>query len=510
MLGDFYLRSKKFDQAIAQYKAGESSDPKRAVAYQERAILAYDLGGKHDEALSLAKTLAEKNPKATTANEIYATLLLATGLKENVAKSLSELSILSKNNPTNPVLHLDLAKANLAAGDATKALSEALEALQDEGKNANPRSQVMLPGRLIAARIYGTRRQFAQTLEQANQVLAVEPANPEARLLKDQALVGLHQEDQALDDLLALVKQYPRLIDANEALGHLYLNTKQYDKASEQFEAISKTAPNDPRGYLGVQEVKLAQGKVEEVVRSLADLVAKNPDNAAYRLRLANVQLDAGRRVIAADQAAAKNYFQQAADNYKLILKTNSNSSEVWLRLGMLQQFMGQNDAALASFEQANHVDPQNAQALISRAQLLQGMKKTKDATDLYNQALGIDPNNPFALNNLAFLNAQQGSNLDQAMSFAERAKKQAPKNPDIADTLGYVYLQKNLNAQALQIFRQNVQDQPTNATFHLHLAMALLKNGDKQGARDEAEKAMRVAAPAQQSEIKSFVGQIG
>jgi Flp pilus assembly protein TadD len=61
-----------------------------------------------------------------------------------------------------------------------------------------------------------------------------------------------------------------------------------------------------------------------------------------------------------------------------------------------------------------------------------------------------------------------------------------------------------------LEIFRQNVQDQPQNPTFHLHLAMALLKNGDKQGARDEAQKALKIAPPAQQTEIRNFVGQIG
>ncbi len=107
--------------------------------------------------------------------------------------SIAELTALAKNNPANPVLHLDLAKAYVQTNDADKALSESLEALQEEVKNPNPRPAVMLPARLIAARVYAAKGQPAQTLEQANQVLAVQPGNPEARLLKDQSLIAMNQ-----------------------------------------------------------------------------------------------------------------------------------------------------------------------------------------------------------------------------------------------------------------------------------------------------------------------------
>jgi uncharacterized protein HemY len=130
---------------------------------------------------------------------------------------------------------------------------------------------------------------------------------------------------------------------------------------------------------------------------------------------------------------------------------------------------------------------------------------------DIYNRMLGVDPNNTLALNNLAMLNAEAGKNLDQALTFAERAKQRVPDNPNISDTLGYVYYKRDLNTEALRIFRQIVQDQPENSTFRLHLAMALLKQGDKQAARSEAEKALKSASqPQQQSEIRSFVSQIG
>jgi tetratricopeptide (TPR) repeat protein len=180
------------------------------------------------------------------------------------------------------------------------------------------------------------------------------------------------------------------------------------------------------------------------------------------------------------------------------------------MTLGIIQEKLGQNDAALASFEQAATVNPRNPDAFLNQALLLEVLNRKKEAIDMYNKVVAIMPDNALALNNLAMIAAESGGNLDQAQTYAERARKGAPNSPDVADTLGYVYLQKNLNAQAAEIFRQNVEHYPQNPSFHFHLAMALLKTGDKQGAKEQAGKALQGAPPNLQSQIKTFIGQIG
>ncbi len=175
-----------------------------------------------------------------------------------------------------------------------------------------------------------------------------------------------------------------------------------------------------------------------------------------------------------------------------------------------MQQELKQNDAALASFEQAIHANANNAQALLSRAMLLESMGQKDKARDAYNRLLGIDPDNYAALNNLAYMSADSGQNLDQAMTFAEHAKKLTPKDPNVSDTLGYVYYKKNLTGEALREFQFAVNADPKNANFRLHLAMALLKSGDKSGARREAASALQSAKGDQQEQIKTFMSQIG
>jgi len=510
MVGDFYFRNKKFDQALQQYQAGVSDGGTEASKYQQRVVNVYEATGRRADALSLAKTLSDKDPKNASVNEMYGALLLQNATPANGAKSVDALKGLVQKNPDDAALHMELARAYFGNNEMEKALNESQQAMQQETKHNPPRAAVLIPSRLISARIYEDRGQHDKATEQANVVLQSQPKNPDARLVKDRALVGMNQVAEAQPDLEALVQEFPRMNDAWLQLGNLYLAQKQYEKATADFGHIWTSDPPDARGFVGLQTVKLAEGKSDQAVQGMQDLVQKNPKVLAYRYQLAGFEGMAGAQAARTDPARGKQLMQQAADDYKEILKTTANSADVWLRLGISQRELGQADAALGSFEQAANADPRNAAAFLNQALLLESSGKKKEATDAYNKVLGIDPENALALNNLAFLGAETGANLDQAMTLAERAKKRVPDSPDISDTLGYVYYQKNLNTEALRIFRQVVQENPQNSTFHFHLAMALLKQGDRQGARDEAQKAMKNAAPDQQDKIRSFVNQIG
>jgi Flp pilus assembly protein TadD len=120
------------------------------------------------------------------------------------------------------------------------------------------------------------------------------------------------------------------------------------------------------------------------------------------------------------------------------------------------------------------------------------------------------EPDNPVILNNLAFILAQDGAELDQALTLAQRAKQHMPASHEITDTLGWIYLKKNLNSDALQIFRALVQQQPNNPTFRYHLALALAQDGDRPSARKELQKALDTKpAPDESDKIKQLMAKI-
>ena len=92
------------------------------------------------------------------------------------------------------------------------------------------------------------------------------------------------------------------------------------------------------------------------------------------------------------------------------------------------------------------------------------------------------------ALNNLAFAKAQDGVDLDQALTMSQKARQQMPNSPAVSDTLGWIYVKKNLSDDAVRIFKDLTAQDPTSPTFHYHYGVALLQKGDKPSAKKELE----------------------
>jgi Flp pilus assembly protein TadD len=114
-------------------------------------------------------------------------------------------------------------------------------------------------------------------------------------------------------------------------------------------------------------------------------------------------------------------------------------------------------------------------------------------ARDHYQKALKIDPRFPTAANNLAYLYAEKGENLDEALTLAQGAKERVPDDPHISDTLGWVYYKKSVYGRAVTYLQEAGEKAPNNAAIRYHLGMAYFKNGDKANAGKELKKALEL-----------------
>jgi tetratricopeptide (TPR) repeat protein len=96
------------------------------------------------------------------------------------------------------------------------------------------------------------------------------------------------------------------------------------------------------------------------------------------------------------------------------------------------------------------------------------------------------------ALNNLAFLLAENHGDLDQALTYAQRARQLLPHFPDVSDTLGQIYLKKQLTDSALDTFKEIVALQPARAIYRYHLGQAYAQKGEKEKAIQELQLALK------------------
>jgi tetratricopeptide (TPR) repeat protein len=110
-----------------------------------------------------------------------------------------------------------------------------------------------------------------------------------------------------------------------------------------------------------------------------------------------------------------------------------------------------------------------------------------------YERARGIDPSAPAASNNLAWMQAERNQNLDEALAMAKAAAARIPDSPEIADTVGFVYMKKQLPSLALPEFQRSIDKDPKNPIYHHHLGLALAALGQNQKARQAFEEALRL-----------------
>jgi tetratricopeptide (TPR) repeat protein len=152
-------------------------------------------------------------------------------------------------------------------------------------------------------------------------------------------------------------------------------------------------------------------------------------------------------------------------------------------------------DAALAEFDAIARQNPKSVVALTTAGIILQMQDKIPEARDRYERAVAADPTAAVAANNLAWLHAETGNNLDLALDLAQRAYRVMPDSAEVCDTLGFIYYKRNLLPQAIRVLREAVEKNPPNPAYHYHLGLALGKAGDAGAARAQFERALALDA---------------
>jgi tetratricopeptide (TPR) repeat protein len=417
--------------------------------------------------------------------------LLAKSDPKQAETAISELEPLTAKEPGNAMLQFHLGRTYWFKGGPAS-LDKAAQHFETSLK-LSPDS---LLAKLWLARIRLAQGQNGVAVQIAEEILQTNPSNLQAKVIRGTALANLGEGTKAREELLSALRINKGSNDARYQLASLDLREKHYGEAETGFRALAQMG--DERGVTGLADCKMAQGQPGAAAQVLEQEVAKHPDRDGYRLALSDVQIRMGR-------------FQEARAQLEQLVRRTPGSVEALTRLGTVDSQIGDHQGALENFQKAHQVQPMNLTATLGYALLVDAAGQIEQARALYEELLRVDPNNTTALNNLAYIKAEQGVDLDQALGYAQHALQRSPQDPNISDTLGLIYIRKKLTTQAVQVLRDLVARVPDNPSFHLHLGMALYDSGEKQLAKKELEKALEhKPSAAQQAKIKELVARIG
>ncbi len=493
LVGDFYFRIRDFDQALRLYDEGIRLDQKKKSEYQKRMIEALMFQGKRVEAAQLVDTLLKGNPSDLDARAMRAALILQGGKREELQNAINELQSIVSKMPNNAVVRYNLGRALLAKQELEQARLQFMEAIKIY--------PAYLPPRIALAQLYLFKGEYATAIRTAEEVLQFDANNMTAKLVRTSALIGSGETKTARAELEKVVKTNGDSRDAIFQLAMLDLRENNTKEAEEGFRRLSTMNPPDLRGQLGLAQVAIAKGDMQGALIILQNEIQKDPERKELRLAYANTAVRAGK-------------YDIAVTEYKRLIAAQPKSVDLYMRLGQTYRRMQNYDEAGKIFEQARSMNPEEPGPLLELALISEEAGRPDEAKPLYEKVLKMYPDNAPALNNLAYRMAEMGTDLDQALTYAQRARKQVPPSSpisdEVADTLGWIYIKKNLHDNAIQIFRDLLTRQPANATWRYHLAMALYQKGDKAAAKKECETAMKTAKPGIQAKIQQLMSRIG
>ena len=467
-LADYYVSQKKGDAARPLLQSLSANKDAGAAAGTRLAGMDYDAGNA-TAAYQRLDDLIKKDPINAQLLTVKGTWRLHEG-KSDEALSLAQQAVKLDPRATD-ALNL-LGRAQLAKHGTADAEKSFAATLQVDPKD---------PDALVAmTHLNIARGRSEEALTMAKQAVAAAPTDGVARLALASALFATGDVSAAQAELAPVMTVMSNSAAAVTLQGQIDLRAGNTAAARDAFTRAVKLDP----------QMTVALSALVDM-----DLKAKRPADA---IRLLETHADASKRsdvlVVAGRAYAVAGDLAKAESSLRKAIELDPSTLEAYNVLGQVYIRQNKLGEALKAYEQRITERPNDVSAhtMVGMIQLVQG--KQSEARSRFETVLGIDPRAPVASNNLAYLDADAGTNLDVALNRAQTAKAALPDDPDVNDTLGWVYVKRNLPALGVTPLQQAIQTKPSEPMYHYHLGVAYAKNGDKDRARQSLEKALSLS----------------
>ncbi len=496
-LGLVRLLERESEAAITELGAAARLDAKGETQADVLLVIAHIDRREFDKALEAVNALEKKRPNNPAVFNLKGGAYLGKNDTANARKSFEQAL---KLNPAYLPAATNLARIHLRQGkpEAARALFQKML----ETDAGNSRAMVEL------AKLWFAGKDDRQAVELLERAVKADPKSVEAQRL----LVNYHIKKgdtlKAVSVAREMLNANPAHPDALHTLGIAQLSAGDAAGARSSFKRLTDLAPRSPEAHYRLASAQIATKDLEGAQQSLQAALKLSPK--ALDLHVALFQLlqmrghdDEAVRVarqlqqvhpkvatgyaIEGDALLKAGQYAQAAQAYTKAFERAPNGTLV-SKLHRSLALAGKRpdaDARLAAWLK-QHPDDLVANVYVARDHAEAG--RTQQAIAQYERILR-KRDDAVLLNNLAWLYLTEKS--PKARATAERAHKLAPQSSAVQDTLGWILVQEGELARGLGLLRQSVAASPDDATLRYHLGAALARTGDKEGARQELNRAL-------------------
>ena len=489
LLGSALIAQGEYDRGMKALETATDIDPTLADAYLKRGVFHLAKGEKNLGEVDLLKAI-EAAPEVMSSRLMLVTYYLR---QKNYSSAIKLLKDGMVGGPADALLNNYLA----AAYFSQKNPDAAVLAL-NQSKQLKP--DYLTPYFNLAS-YYVSQSDYIKALAEYQQILVVDPNNIKA-LLGVAALNSMQGEE---DKLAATMQK----IEATETERGFVITTQFYLKGKDFTKAMTTVTRgvkkfSDSKMLLEMQGGLLFQDKKFDdaavVYTRLAEIDPERGYGLLTRLYLVSGQQDKGERLIddllaahqdqdypyllAAKVALQKRDVDGAIDILHAGISQVSKPVRLQMNLGQAYEMSGKLEQAEKTYLSVIKVAPRFSVAHSSLGRINELMGNKGAALDFYRSAVKYDKQNVGALNNLAYLLADNFGETKEALDSAMSAYRLQPGDPRIMDTLAFVLLKNGKVKEAVILLEKAHKLLPDTQTVGLHLAMAKIKTGEKEAAK--------------------------
>lgn len=440
------------EKAIADRKTGQT------LSRTPLEILAGAAGEFSEDALLLAR---------------YGDLLT---LHEKITEAVEVFAQIEALRPEDPAIRQKLAFSLLAAGDPERAITLLTDLAERHPDNF---------------RIWGYLAEIEQehgrteaAIDHYRKSLTLRPERPEIHLKLTYLLLTAKRPEEALQTVINARTACPPDHRLVESQAYLLFRARDYTAAAPLFlEAEQMISKLDQRPFLNSFYATAAialqmTGSADEAVRLLRDGMALNPE-------LLNDYLGFVLRGHKGSELALR--AQAVLETLREEIPTDSGT-----RL-LLALFYLRNEQFALAF---HHLQQTEQLALVDGGEELlnnqfyfwlgsaaERIKEYDEAETYFQQAISLQPDYADAHNYLAYMNAERGVKLDEALDHIGVALAVEPDNAAYLDTRGWIHFKLGDFATALADITLAAKSESEDPTILDHLGDVHLALGDEQKA---------------------------
>jgi tetratricopeptide (TPR) repeat protein len=468
-----FLEAKRYDLAITAFERGldyEPDDPQLPLLLAQTLIKV----GKGEQALGQVERFLKRQPQGVEGYELLAKVLKELNREGEITPRLEQAA---KNDSKNVALQYALADRYRETGQVERA-----EAMYKELLTAQPTTQ----GYSALAASLLKRKKAEELLKVISEAITRQGGFEAVQ----EQIKGIIDDpefcDEVLEAGLKLAKAEPPGLStpAVSVLAAIAKSAGKLEKFLPIQQAELKRKPT-PQSYKELLITLLNLRRFGEVASTLEEMLEKFPQerNALQLTELARYY-----RLADKPEAAVK------AAREALALDPNNLDAQTQLAVVLSQT--GKADEAVEILRAAEKRDPMNPAVGSILGSILAQVGRNEEAEKLFKGLLDRFPNNDevvrTARSNLSIIYVNLG---DYARGEAE-LEALLERNPDEAgvnNDLGYLYAEQGKNLEKAEtMIRKAVEEDPENSAYLDSLGWVLFKRGKVKEAVEPLEKAVK------------------